>query len=81
MDAEFKRWELTNWDQKSDMNQYDNIRTEWILKEMITKFLGIFFAPRMFDNYWAFIPNEQDRKKATLQEFAEIYKTAAQQKI
>ena len=26
MDAEFKRWELTNWDQKSDMNQYDNIK-------------------------------------------------------
>lgn len=81
MDAEFKRWELTNWDQKSDMNQWDNIRKEWIQKEMITKFLGIFFVPRMFDNCCAVIPNEQDRKKATWQEFAEICKTAAQQKI
>lgn len=81
MDAEFKRWELTNWDQKLDMNQYDNIRTEWIQKEMITKFLGIFFALRMFNNCCAVIPNEQDRKKATSQEFAEICKTIAHQKI
>lgn len=39
---------------------------------MITKFLGIFIATRMFDERCTVIPKEQDRKKATWQEFAEI---------
>ena len=44
MDAAIKRRELTTQDKKLDMNHYNNIRTEWIQKDMITKFIDIFSA-------------------------------------
>ena len=49
MGAAIKRQEVTTQDQNLDMNHYNNIRIEWIQKDMITKFIDIFSAPKMFD--------------------------------
>ena len=71
MDSAIERWKLTNPDTKLDMNHYDNIRSEWVQKDMVTKFLGIFSAPRLFDDWQTVMPSERDHKKATRKKFTE----------
>ena len=71
MDSAIERWKLANPDTKLDMNHYDNIRSEWVQKDMVTKFLGIFSAPRLFDDWQTAMPIEKDRKEASWKEFTE----------
>lgn len=63
MGAAIKRQEVTTQDQNLDMNHYNNIRIEWIQKDMITKFIDIFSAPKMFDVQCTGISNKQEKKK------------------
>ena len=73
MGAAIKRQEVTTQDQNLDMNHYNNIRIEWIQKDMITKFIDIFSAPKMFDVQCTVISNKQEKeKKATWQNFVDV---------
>ena len=71
MDAAIERWKFCNPDKKLDMSDYDDIRLDWISKDMVAKFLGIFSSPRMYEDWQAALPDEAARKKVTWKEFVQ----------
>ena len=72
MDAAIERWKLCNPDRKLDMNIYDEIRSDWISHDMVTKLIGIFSSPRFYDDWQTALPSEKDRQKTTWNEFVTI---------
>ena len=79
MDSIIERWKLANEvDTKPNLEQYEEIRTEWRSKDRVAKFLGIYSSKRSFVDWKAAEVSETNRKAATweifLQKMREYYK-------
>ena len=69
MEAAIERWKFANPDAKPNLTQYDEIRDNWISKDKVTKFLGIFSTERLHEDWLSAEPDEDARKQATWEEF------------
>ena len=69
MEADIERWKYANEDVKPSLTQYDEIRENWISKDKVTKFLGIFSTERQHEDWISAEPDEQARKNATWENF------------
>ena len=65
MDTAIARWKNAHPEQNPTLEQYDDLRDDWRSKDMVTKFLGLFSSPRMYDDWCVVEPDEMARKKAT----------------
>ena len=74
MDSAIERWKYANTtdentNPKPTIQQYDEIRDQWIQKDMVTKFVGLFSSQRLREDWQAAEPNDGVRKQATWQDF------------
>lgn len=69
MEAAIERWKYTNEDQKPNLTQYDEIRSTWISKDKVAKFLGIFSSERLHEDWMSAEPDENERKNVTWEKF------------
>ena len=72
MDAAIKKWKFCNPEKKVDLDAYDEIRPSCISHDMVTKVIGMFSSPRMYDDWQADLPNERNRQKSTWEEFVKV---------
>ena len=61
--------ELMQSRQQPDVWENDDIRLDWISRDMFAKFLGIFSSSRIYKIWLARLPNETAQKKAAWKEF------------
>ena len=59
----------TNTNPRPTVDQYDTIRDQWIQKDKVTKFIGLFSSQRLRADWEAAEPNTDLRKRATWTEF------------
>ena len=68
LDTALERWKLLN-PKKPTIEEYDSIVEEWRNRDKVAKFLGIYSSRRMFSDWKAAEPSEQNRKEASWDEF------------
>ena len=69
MEAATERWKIANPDAKPTLAQYDKIREDWISKDKVSKFLGIFSTERLHEDWLSAQPDESARKNAMWEDF------------
>ena len=74
LDAAIERWKLLNR-KKPSLKEYDLIVEEWRNRDKVAKFLGIYSSRRMYSDWKAAEPSEQNRKEAGWNEFVSKMET------
>ena len=74
IDTALERWKIANTTEsnanpKPTLEQYDEIRDQWIQKDMVTKFIGLFSSHRLRSDWQAAEPNDDLRKQAKWTDF------------
>ena len=74
MDAAIERWKFAhtsteNTNPKPTLDEYDQIRDQWIEKDMVAKFIGLFSSQRLQADWQAAEPNADLRKRASWTDF------------
>ena len=69
MDAAIERWKVANSttdapNPKPTLVQYDQIRDQWIEKDMVAKFIGLFSSQRLQADWLAAEPDNDERRQA-----------------
>ena len=75
IDSAMERWKIVNVDKKISLDEYDNIKEKWTSQDMVTKFLGMFSSPRLYEDWKTAEPDESARKKASWKSFTATMKT------
>ena len=69
MDSEIERWKMINDDRKPTIQEYDEIISRWIRKDMVVKFIGIFSTERLYEDWMSAEPDKSKRDEALWEEF------------
>ena len=74
LDSALQRWKITNTsetvpDPKPNLEQYDEIVSNWQSKDKVNKFLGMFSSTNFYNDWLAAQPEETLRNSATWTNF------------
>ena len=69
LETAIQRWQFLNADKKPDLGDYDRIVEDLKSKDRVAKFLGMYSSRRLFSDWKAAVPDEEERKRSSWQNF------------
>ena len=69
LEAALERWKFLHKDQKPGLDDYDKIVEELKSKDRVAKFLGMYSSRRLFSDWKAAVPDDEERKRSTWKNF------------